>query len=477
MQLFEDIVIRILRAYNEFSLYYLILINVINSALLLLALRGIRRYRQNLKNWPYKKMLHSTYIPPVSILVPSYNEDKTIVDNVESLLAIEYNEFEVVIINDGSTDGTMETLIKAFELKKIDSPYRKDILTKEIKGIYMSSQKRNLKVIDKVNGGKADALNAGINVAKYPLFTAIDADSILEKSSLLKVVRPFIDDPKRTVATGGIVRVQNGSKVSNGFIEEVKLSKKALPILQTIEYLRAFLFGRMGWSELNSLLIVSGAFGVFKKSEVLKVGGYTQDTIGEDMELILKVHRQMRKEKKEYKVVFVPDPVCWTQAPEDLKSLRSQRIRWHRGLMDSLLNTKGMLFNPRYGSIGFFAFPYYWIIEMIGPVIEILGYFSVIASYFMGILNPSFALMYFTFSVLYGVFLSISAVMLEEYNFMKYDKVRDYLIMIVFAVLENFGYRQLTTWWRLRAFFGYRRKKNSWGNIKRNEFNDKVLSL
>jgi len=185
----------------------------------------------------------------------------------------------------------------------------------------------------------------------------------------------------------------------------------------------------------------------------------------------------MRKEKKEYKVVFVPDPVCWTQAPEDLKSLRSQRIRWHRGLMDSLLNTKGMLFNPRYGSIGFFAFPYYWIIEMIGPVIEILGYFSVIASYFMGILNPSFALMYFTFSVLYGVFLSICAVMLEEYNFMKYDKVRDYLIMIVFAVLENFGYRQLTTWWRLRAFFGYRRKKNSWGNIKRNEFNDKVLSL
>lgn len=471
---FKEMTLMILRGFNEFSLYYLILINIINTVLLVLALRGIRKYRQNRRNWPYKKMLHSTYIPPVSILVPSYNEEKTIVDNIESLLAIEYNEFEVVVVNDGSKDNTMETLIKAFELKKIDSPYKRDLNTKDIRGIYLSSTRKNLKVVDKQNGGKADALNAGINVAKYPLFTAIDADSILEKSSLLKVVRPFIDDPKRTVATGGIVRVLNGSKVREGFIEEVQLSRKPLPIMQTIEYLRAFLFGRMGWSEINSLLIVSGAFGVFRKSEVLKVGGYTEDTIGEDMELILKIHRQMRNEKREYKIVFVPDPVCWTQAPEDYKSLRGQRIRWHRGLIDSLLNTKGMLLNPKYGAIGYFALPYYWIIEMIGPVIEILGYISVILSYFLGILNGSFALMYFTFSVLYGVFLSISAVMLEEYNFMKYEKVRDYLTMILYAVLENFGYRQLTTWWRLLGFFGYRRKKNSWGSIERTEFNTKA---
>ncbi|WP_312653536.1 glycosyltransferase [Proteiniclasticum sp.] len=470
----EEIIRNILLGYNNFSLFFLIFINVVNSILLLLALRGIRMYRQKRKSWPYKKMISSVYVPPVSILVPSFNEERTIVDNIESLLAIEYSQFEVVVINDGSKDNTLDTLIKAFGLKKMDSPYKKDIYTEEVRGIYISSTRSNLKVVDKVNGGKADALNAGINVARYPLFTAIDADSILEKNSLLKVVRPFIDNPEKVVATGGIVRVLNGSKVVNGFIEEVGLSKKALPTMQTIEYLRAFLFGRMGWSELGSLLIVSGAFGVFKKSVVLKVGGYTQDTIGEDMELILKIHRLMRREKKEYEIVFIPDPVCWTQAPEDLKSLRGQRIRWHRGLMDSLYNCRGMLLNPKYGIIGLVALPYYFLVEMLGPVVEIIGYLSVIGSFFLGILNVDFAILYFTFSVLYGIFLSVTSVMLEEYNFMKYDKVTDYIRMIIFAVIENFGYRQLTTWWRLRAFFGYRRKKNQWGNIERKEFSSKA---
>jgi len=472
----KDAVLAILAGFSQFSLYYLIFMNVVNSLLLVLALRGIRRYRENLRSWPYKKMISSVYVPPVSILVPSYNEAKTIVDNIESLLAIEYSQFEVVVINDGSKDDTMKTLIRAFDLKKLDSPYKKEVHTQDVKGIYLSSKRINLKVVDKVNGGKADALNAGINVAKYPLFTAIDADSILEKNSLLKVVRPFIDDPERVVASGGIVRVLNGSKVKNGFIEEVGLSRKALPTFQTIEYLRAFLFGRMGWSELDSLLIVSGAFGVFRKSIVLKVGGYTENTIGEDMELILKMHRQMRQEKKDYEIVFVPDPVCWTQAPEDLKSLRGQRIRWHRGLMDSLLSNRSMILNPKYGVIGLVAMPYYFLIEMLGPVVEILGYVSVIGSFFLGILNVEFALLFFTFAVLYGIFLSITSVMLEEYNFMKYDKISDYLRMMLYAVLENFGYRQLTTWWRLRAFFGYRPKKNQWGTIERKEFNTKITT-
>ncbi len=456
--------------YNNFALYYLAFINIFNTILFFLAIVGIRKYRSKRQNWPYDQMLSSVNVPPVSILVPCFNEEKTIVDNIESLLSIEYNEFEIVVINDGSNDNTLEKLIKAFELKKIESPYKRAIFTKDVKGIYLSSNMLNLTVVDKENGGKADALNTGVNICKYPLFTAIDADSILEKSSLLKVVRPFIDEPDRVVATGGIVRVVNGSKVKKGFIEEVGLSKKPIAILQTVEYLRAFLFGRMGWSELNSLLIVSGAFGVFKKSIVLKVGGYTKDTIGEDMELIVKIHKYMKKEKKDYDIAFIPDPVCWTQAPEDLKSLKVQRIRWHRGLMDSLTNNKDMLFNRKYGAIGLLALPYYWIVEMIGPIIEILGYISVIASYFLGILNVEFAIIFFIFAVLYGVFLSLSSVMLEEYNFMKYEKISHYLKMVLFAVIENFGYRQLTTWWRFRAFFGYRRKQNKWGDIVRKEF-------
>ena len=415
-------------------------------------------------------MISSVYVPPVSILVPCYNEEKTVVNNIKSLLSIEYNQFEVVVINDGSKDGTLDVLRKAFDLKRIDRPYKKTIITQEVRGVYLSSKIPNLTIIDKVNGGKADALNVGINICKYPLFTAIDADSILEKNSLLKVVRPFIDDPDKVVVTGGIVRVLNGSKVDDGYIQEVSLSKKPLAILQTVEYLRAFLFGRMGWSELNSLLIVSGAFGVFKKDIILKIGGYSEDTIGEDMELIIKVHKYMRQEKKDYRIFFVPDPVCWTQAPEDIKSLKSQRIRWHRGLMDSLFNHKDMFLNPKYGIIGIIGIPYFWIVEMFGPGIEVLGYISVFISYLLGVLNYEFAIIFFIFAVLYGVFISIGSVMLEENNFMKYDKVSDYVRMVFYAVIENFGYRQLNALWRASAFIGYKRKQNKWGEIARQEF-------
>lgn len=466
----NNFIIKFILGYNNFALYYLIITSVTSTILFLLAFKGVRSYRNKLKNWPYYKMISSVYVPPVSILVPCYNEEKTVVNNIKSLLSIEYNQFEVVVINDGSKDGTLDVLRKAFDLKRIDRPYKKTIVTQEVRGIYLSSKIPNLTIIDKVNGGKADALNVGINICKYPLFTAIDADSILEKNSLLKVVRPFIDDPDKVVVTGGIVRVLNGSKVDNGYIQEVFLSKKPLVILQTVEYLRAFLFGRMGWSELNSLLIVSGAFGVFKKDIILKIGGYSEDTIGEDMELIIKVHKYMRQEKKDYKIFFVPDPVCWTQAPEDIKSLKSQRIRWHRGLIDSLFNHKDMFLNPKYGIIGIIGIPYFWIVEMFGPVIEVLGYISVLISYLLGILDYEFAIIFFIFSVLYGVFISIGSVMLEENNFMKYDKVSDYVKMVFYAVIENFGYRQLNSLWRAGAFIGYKRKQNKWGEIERQEF-------
>lgn len=461
---------KVILAYNNFALTYLIITSITTTILFLLALKGLRDYRNQKKNWPYYKMLSSTYVPPVSILVPSYNEEKTVVNNIKSLLSMEYSQFEVVVINDGSEDETLNVLIKAFDLKRVDQPYQERIPTQKIKGVYVSSTVQNLTVIDKVNGGKADALNVGINSCKYPLFTAIDADSILEKDSLLKVVRPFIDNPDEVVVTGGIVRILNGSKVENGFIQEVFLSKTSLVILQTVEYLRAFLFGRMGWSELNSILIVSGAFGVFKKEVIINIGGYTADTIGEDMELIMKVHKQMRQEKQDYKIHFVPDPVCWTQGPEDIKSLRAQRIRWHRGLIDSLFNHKDMLFNPKYGIVGMIAVPYFWVAEMFGPVIEVLGYVSVLLAYLLGVLNYRFAILFFIFSVLYGVLISIGSIMLEENNFMKYEKISDYVKMIFYAIIENFGYRQLNSFWRVRSFIGYKRKENKWGNIARKEF-------
>lgn len=414
-------------------------------------------------------MMASSYTPPLSIIVPCYNEAQTIVDNIKALLSLEYGEFQLVIVNDGSKDDTLEILIKEFELQKVDMPYRKQISTKKIKGIYLSTIIDSIIVLDKENGGKADALNAGINIAEYPLITAIDADSIIERNSLAKVVRPFIEN-SNVVVSGGVVRPVNDSIISKGFIEETRLGKKSLVRFQLVEYLRAFLFGRIGWGMINCLMIVSGAFGVFNKKVVIEVGGYTEDTIGEDMELIVKIHRKMKERHKKYKIAFVPDPVCWTQVPEDKKTLKNQRKRWHKGLMDTILNHKKMLFNPKYGAVGLIAMPYFFFIEMLGPVIEIIGYICFILSFWYGIISFDFAVLYFGFAVLYGVFLSNGAIFLDEYIYKKYDGIRDYLILFVYSIIENFGYRQLTTWWRFLALLQYKRRGNKWGDMNRKGF-------
>ncbi|MGF7058963.1 glycosyltransferase family 2 protein [Brassicibacter mesophilus] len=466
----QTILIDIITKYNRFVLGYLTFLNIIYTFILFLSFWGIFIHLKRIKYGSYYDMLSSDFIPPISVLVPCYNEESTIVENINSLLSLEYSEFEVIVINDGSKDNSLIKLIDTFKLEKIDMIYEKVLNTEPIREIYISSVFDNLIVVDKENGGKSDALNAGINIAKFPLFTAIDADSILEKNSLVRIVRPFVEDPIRVVAAGGIVRIANGSTIKKGFIEEIGLSKSGLAVFQTVEYIRAFLSGRVGWSELNGLMIVSGAFGVFKKNIAQQVGGYTVDTIGEDMELVVKIHDYMKRQKRKYKVVFIPDPVCWTQGPEDLKSLSNQRIRWHRGLIDSLLTHWKMLFNPRYGFLGMVIVPYYWFFEMFGPFVEITGYITVILSFVFGILNGEFAILFFIAAVLYGIFISLGSILLEEYSFRRYENISDFLKLVLYSVLENFGYRQLTSWWRFKAFFGYKYKKNKWGSINRKKF-------
>ncbi|MBP2028960.1 cellulose synthase/poly-beta-1,6-N-acetylglucosamine synthase-like glycosyltransferase [Acetoanaerobium pronyense] len=455
--------------FNYFILYYLIIVNLIYTLLFILSIGALYIHRQKNKYWSYDDMMVSSYTPPLSIIVPCYNEAETITDNIKALLSLEYSEFELVIVNDGSKDDTLEIIKKEFGFKKIDMPYKHQIKTKEVKNIYLSTTIDNIILLDKENGGKADALNAGINMANYPLITAIDADSIIERNSLVKVVRPFVEDPS-VIISGGVVRPVNDVVIDKGFIEKIKLGEKALVRFQIVEYLRAFLFGRIGWGTINCLMIISGAFGVFNKKIVIDAGGYSEDTIGEDMELVVKIHRKMKENKKKYRIVFVPDPVCWTQVPEDLKTLKNQRKRWHKGLMDAMLNHTKMLLNPRYGLVGIIAMPYYFFIEMLGPVIEIVGYISFILSFWFGIISFEFALAFFGFAVVYGVFLSSGAILLDEYNFKKYDGVKDYLVLMIYSVLENFGYRQMTTWWRFVSFWQYRRNKNKWGEMKRKSF-------
>lgn len=469
MNLIADSLLDIIALFNYFVLYYVITINTFYAVLFIVSIRALYIDRKRKKYWSYDDMAASTYTPPLSIVVPCYNEAETVVDNVKALLSLEYNEFQLIIVNDGSKDKTLDELIREFDLIKSHMPYRKKISTKEVRGIYLSALFENIIIVDKENGGKADALNAGINISKYPIITSIDADSIIERDSLTKVIRPFVEDPE-VVVSGGVIRPVNDCTVDKGFIETVRLSKNSLARYQTVEYLRAFLFGRLGLGNLNALLIVSGAFGVFKKSVVIEAGGYTEDTIGEDMELIVKIHRIMRESRRKYKVVFVPDPVCWTQVPEQLSILKSQRKRWHSGLMDSILNHKKMMFNPRYGSVGLIAMPYYFLVEMLGAVVEILGYITFTVSFWLGVINLEFFLLFLAVSILYGIFLSTSAILLDEYNYSKYSDIRDYLVLTAYSILENFGYRQLTTWWRFTAFISYSKKNQAWGEMTRTKF-------
>jgi len=405
--------------------------------------------------------------PPVTVVVPAYNEAVTIAGAIRSMLQLEYSSFEIVVVNDGSTDGTLEVLRREFELVPFPEAYRVSIPTRTLRAVYRSVTHGNLRVVDKENGGKADALNAGINAARSPLFCAVDADSILQRDSLQRVVRPFLEDAS-TVACGGTVRIANGCRVSEGFMEEVGMPRSWLARVQIVEYLRAFLFGRMGWSPMNAMLIVSGAFGLFRRTAVIDAGGYRPDTVGEDMELVVRLHRQHRLAGKPYRIVFVPDPICWTEAPESLRVLRAQRARWQRGLLESLHANRGLLFHPRGGAPGWLAFPVLVVFEALGPLVEVAGYGLVLASLPFGWISGSAVAAFLLAAVGLGALLSASALLLEEMSFHLYERPRHLGALMLALVIENLGYRQLTALWRAGATIEWLvRVRRGWGDMKR----------
>ncbi len=457
-------------AFNLFVLGYFIALNSIYLGLFAVSLFEVLRFVRRTFFSDYRQIMQSEMTWPISVLVAAHDEEKTIVETVRSLLMANYGEFEVVVVNDGSTDATLERLAKAFELRRMDRVYRRAIPTEPVRGVYGSLAHANLTVVDKVKGGKSDALNAGINLSRYPLFCSIDADSIIEDNALLRVVKPFMERPTETVAAGGIVRIVNGCEVREGRVVRIELPDRPLPIFQVVEYLRAFLTGRVGWSTLQSLLIISGAFGIYKKQEVVEIGGYSRYTDTEDLELVVRLHEHLRRQKRKYRVVFVPDPVCWTEAPETLKILNRQRNRWHRGLVRTLWSHKRMMFNPRYGGVGMFAFPYFFLFEMIGPFVEIVGYCTVVLSFLLGILNLEFFLLFVGVAILYGIFLSIAAVLLEEISFRRYPGWLDLTKLLVFSILENFGYRQVNALFKVKAFWDVVRRRRSWGRMDRAGF-------
>lgn len=465
----SEYLLKIIFGFNYFVLFYFIILNGTYFLMTMLSFFAIRRYVKEYHLVKHERLFQSSFYKPISIIAPAYNEEAVILESVKSMLQLHYPEFEVIVVNDGSTDRTLEILRGRYRLKKSLRPYQMLIPCRDIKGIYTSEDYPNLVVVDKINGQKADAQNAGINVSKYPLFSVLDSDSLLEPDVMLKLVRPFLDDEK-TIAAGGIVRIANGCRIVAGEVVEIGLSPKWLPNFQVVEYLRAFLFGRVGWDVFNSLLIISGAFGLFKKDVVIGIGGYKQDTVGEDMEIVVRMHRQMREKREPYRITFIPEPVCWTEAPETLKVLGRQRNRWQRGLMDSLWTHKKMLLNPRYGLVGLFAMPFFFFFEMLGPVVELTGYVIFAASLYFHIINIQFAVLFLLVAIVLGIVLSLIALVLEELSFRKYPKYSQVLKLFFFAIFENMGYRQIHTWWRVKGIIDFLKGSKQWGKMERKEF-------
>jgi cellulose synthase/poly-beta-1,6-N-acetylglucosamine synthase-like glycosyltransferase len=461
---------RAVLGFNDAVLWYFAILNSFYVVLFLVSLVEVLRFVKRTFFSDYEQILRSEMTWPISILVPAHNESRTIVETVRSLLNINYGQFEVIVVNDGSADDTLHKVVQTFELKRTDRVVRKALPTSEVRGIYAALEYPNLVVVDKVRGGKADALNAGINVSRFPLYCSVDADSIIEENALLRVVKPFMEHPDEMVAAGGIVRIANGCKVRDGRVVEIGLPNRMLPIFQVVEYLRAFLSGRIGWSTMRSLMIISGAFGLYRKSEVVAVGGYDRWSQTEDLELVLKLHDRLRRQKRKYRIVFVPDPVCWTEVPSKFRVLARQRNRWHRGLVQSLWRHRNMMFNPKFGVIGWVAMPYFVLFELFGPFIEILGYITLPLAYFLGILNLDFFLLFLIFSIFFGIFLSIAAVLLEEISFRRYPGWQHLAMLVLGGVLENFGFRQLLSLFKVKAFWDYLWRRKTWGQMERQGF-------
>jgi cellulose synthase/poly-beta-1,6-N-acetylglucosamine synthase-like glycosyltransferase len=452
-------------------LLYFTALQLVLFGLLVLSFFDMRRRLAQNFYADYEAVAKSHFTFPISVLMPAHNEAAGIVESVHSVLSLDYPQHEVIVLNDGSTDTTLESLVREFRLERRAVVFRKTLpFAGAIRGIYRSAAYPTLTVVDKEHAGKSDALNCGIDLARYPLFCSIDADSVFQENALLRVVRPFLEDPERVVAVGGQVRVANGSRVERGRIVEPRLPQTILAAFQVVEYLRAFVASRLGLSAMNNLLLLSGVFSLFRKDVVIEAGGYRPDVVTEDMELIVRLHRRMRETRRPYAVVFLPDPICWTEVPERLGALARQRNRWHRGLMQSLWRHRSILWSPTSGSLRWVGMPYYIFFEFLGPIVELVGYVLIPIAFFLGFLSPLWFWAFLFLSVVSGAFLSISAVLLEELSFGLYRSWGDFAMMIAIGVIENFSYRILTLFFRLGAVLDMILGRGGWGRQERSGF-------
>ncbi|MCD1259674.1 glycosyltransferase family 2 protein [Paenibacillus athensensis] len=458
--------------YSYAAIFYVVLVTVLYYFIFGFSIRHIFSLKRGIRYNRIQKLSGSGQLPPVSLLVPAYNEELTIIENVRSLLALHYAEYEVIVVNDGSQDQTLQHMIAEFKLERIHPVLSSSIKTGKIRGVYYNSEYPNLYLVDKENGGKADSLNAGINLSHHALIATIDADSLLEKDALTRIARVYMENPEETVAVGGNVRIVNSCTVEDGIVKDVRFPRKLLPALQLVEYTKAFLGGRIGWSAANGLIIISGAFGVFQKEKVIAVGGYRGGYPGEDMNIVIKLHRYCLEHKIPYRVAFCPDAVCWTQAPDSYRILSSQRKRWGRGNLKNMIE-EGiyMALRPKYKVFGMLTLPYNILFETLNPYFRLSGLLALLGYWLLN-MTDWYTVVIFSLVNLFSCFaLSLGALFIEEWAFSRYPKLGDLNKMLLYSLLMFAGYRQIGVWWRLNGHIQFLRNNNSWGTMVRTHFN------
>ena len=466
MESLRDIVILITNVFNNVIILYFFVANGTYTVLMVMSFIHVWFYQLRIGYAGLQEVRESPVTPPVAVIVPAFNEEHSIVLTVESLLRMDYPAVEIIVVDDGSTDGTLNHLIESFQLIKMDLICRSRIPATPPTAFYHNPHIPHLTVVSKPNGGKPDALNVGLNMARSPYICTIDADCVLERDALLRLMYPIIQSPTNTVLSAGIVRILNGCTVHESQVTTIRLPRRPLERFQVVEYLRSFLFGRTGWNLLNATFIASGAFCIFHRETVMDAGGFSSDTVTEDIDIVACIHRNLRAKKRAYRMSFTTDPVCWTLAPHTRKLLGRQRRRWQLGLIQTVMKHNEMLFSSRFGAVGMLSMPFQTFVEALGCLVEFGGYFLIPVSFMLGLTPLYLFVLFILLAFVYGSFLSVGSVLLEEITYRRYPNMRDLARLLLYALVENVGYRQLIVLYRVQGFFQYLRGKKKWEVVR-----------